>query len=129
MHIDKNLRVIIIYRSPSSSVRPFLDEFANYLSDVIMTRDELLIAGNFNLHFEEPSAPGVSYLKDILAENNLEQRVTQPTHRGGHMLDLLITRTTSSIIRTTEVYRSCISDHFSVLFPLAISTVQSQRVD
>ena len=59
-----------------------------YLSDVIMTHDELLIAGAFNLHFEEPLAPGVSYLKDILAENYLEQRVTQPTHRGGHMLDL-----------------------------------------
>ena len=65
MHIDKNLRVIIIYLSPSSSVRPFLDEFANYLSDVIMTRDELLIAGDFNLHFEEPSAPGVSYLSNV----------------------------------------------------------------
>ena len=51
MHIDKNLQVIIIYRSPSSSVPPFLDEFAMYLNDVIMTRDELLIAGDFNLHF------------------------------------------------------------------------------
>ena len=97
-------------------MRPFLDEFAIYLSDVIMTRDELLIAGDFNLHFEKPSAADVRYFKAILVENNLEQRVTQTTHKGGHMLDLVITRTTSSIVHTTEVYRSCISDHSSVLF-------------
>ena len=56
----------------------------------------------------------------MLAENNLQQHVTKPTHKAGHMLDLVISRASSSIISTTDVYDASISDHISVLFNLII---------
>ena len=81
-----------------------------------MVHGDLLIVGDFNLHYEQDNAVGVSGLKDLLAENNLQQHVQQPTHRMGHTLDLVITRMSDSNITSMDVYPSTISDHHSVIF-------------
>ena len=51
--------------------------------------------------------------------------MTKLTHKAGHTLDLVISRASSSIISTTDVYDASISDHFSVLFNLIISDPSS----
>ena len=48
-----------------------------------------------------------------------------PTHKAEHTLDLVISRASSSIISTTDVYDASISNHFSVLFNLIISDPSS----
>ena len=118
--------MIIIYRSPTSATKSFLDELALYISDVAVVREDIiLMAGDFNLHFHLPNATGVQYLKQILADNNMQQHVTQPTHRSGNMLDLVITRASSNIVTTTDVCKSSISDHYSVIFPLHVTKPRS----
>ena len=124
-HCARPLRVIIIYRSPTSATRSFLDELALYISDLAVVREDILMAGDFNLHFHLPNASGVQYLKQILADNNMHQHVTQPTHRSGNMLDLVITRASSNIVTTTDVCNSSISDHYSVIFPLHVTKPRS----
>ena len=61
----------------------------------------------------------VKLLNDILAENNLQQQVTESTHIRGHRLDLVITRSPSSIVSSTMTYPSSISDQYSVVFLLS----------
>ena len=124
-HCARPLRVIIIYRSPTSATKSFLDELALYISDLAVVREDILMAGDFNLHFHLPNACGVQYLKQILADNNMHQHVTQPTHRSGNMLDLVITRASSNIVTTTDVCKSSISDHYSVIFPLHVTKPRS----
>ena len=55
---SKPLRVIVIYRSPVLAVRPFLDELSSYLSEVTMTPGNLVIVGDFNLHYEQADVRG-----------------------------------------------------------------------
>ena len=79
-----------------------------------MAQQDILIVGDFNLHCELGSAPGVKLLNDILAENNLQQHVTESTHIQGHRLDLVTTRSPSSIVSSTMAYPSSISDHYII---------------
>ena len=83
-----------------------------------MAQQDILIGGNFNLHCALGFTPGVKLLNEILAENNL-QHVTESTHIRGHRLDLVITRSPSSIVSSTMAYPSSISDHYSVVFLLS----------
>ena len=124
-HSERPLRVIIIYRSPTSPTKSFLDELALYISELAVVREEILMAGDFNLHFHLPNASGVQYLKQILADNNMQQHVTKPTHRSGNLLDLVITRVCSNIVASTDICESSISDHYSVIFPLHVTKPRS----
>ena len=82
-----------------------------------MTQQDILIVGDFNLQCELGSALAVKLLNDIVAENNLQQHVTESTHIRGHRLDWY-TRSRSSIVSSTMAYPSSISDHYSVVFLL-----------
>ena len=82
-----------------------------------MAQQDILIVGDFNLHCELGSAPGVKLLNDILAEH--KQHVTESTHIRVHRLDLVITRSPSSIVSSTMAYPSSISDHYNVVFLLS----------
>ena len=112
------MRVVVIYRPPTTNVQQLLDEFATYVNEIAMAQRDILIVGDFNLHCELGSVPGVKLLNDILAENNL-QHVTESTHIRGHRLDLVITRSPSSTVSSTMAYPSSISDHYSVVFLLS----------
>ena len=125
IHTERPLRVIIIYRSPTSPTKSFLDELALYISELAVVREEILMAGDFNLHFHLPNASGVQYLKQILADNNMQQHVTKPTHRSGNLLDLVITRVCSNIVASTDICESSMSDHYSVIFPLHVTKPRS----
>ena len=76
------MRVVVIYRPPTTHVRQFLDEFATYVNEIVMAQQDILIVGDVNLHCELGSAPGVKLLNEILAENNLPQHATESTHGG-----------------------------------------------
>ena len=58
-HCARPLRVIIIYLSPTSATKSFLDELALYISDLAVVREDSLMVGYFNLHFHLPTASGV----------------------------------------------------------------------
>ena len=70
---SRHMHVVIIYRPPTTSIQSFLDELATYGNEIVVTRQDILIVGDFNLHCELNSAPGVKVLNDILAENNMSQ--------------------------------------------------------
>ena len=66
------------------------------------------------------SRTGTANMLDLLAENDLTQLVHGPTHRGGHTLDLILTRATE---RTASNVRSSdpgLSDHNAIVCSLHI---------
>ena len=115
LYTKRPLKIILIYRPPSSSVNRFLDEFEALIGDSMTIGTDIIIAGDFNLHFERQDASGVDAFRRLLLENNLKQHVLQPTHTKGHMLDLVLTHLSSSILNGVTVEKSNISDHHSVL--------------
>ena len=45
---------------------------------------------------------------------NLKQHVCSPTHRAGHILDLLITRDDDQLVTSVSIHDAAFSDHFIV---------------
>ena len=50
-----------------------------------------ILLGDFNLHWDVPSDPDVTAVRDILNTHGLHQVIDQPTHIKNHILDWLIT--------------------------------------
>ena len=49
--ILRPMRVVVIYRPPTTNVQQFLDEFATYVNEIAMAQQDILIVGDFNLHW------------------------------------------------------------------------------
>ena len=81
-----------------------------------------ILTGDFNLHVDDFTAPHVSSFLDMLNTFNLTQHITFPTHNSGHTLDLLITRSTSSLISSSDHIFTPISDHEFISSILSIPT-------
>ena len=86
------------------------------------------------LHVDREDLPNTKKFINILDTHNLEQHVTGSTHKHGHTLDLLITRTTDNIIDKVTVKEFKYSDHHSVRFrvltskpPLPKKTISFRR--
>ena len=73
-------------------------------------KEELLIVGDLNIHVD--SSNNESYgLLDILNANGLIQHVQFSAHQKGHILDLVITREHSNLLkRPPVVFISGVSD-------------------
>ena len=130
-----NIRLIIIYRPPYSEdhkvpVGTFLTEFSDYLESVILSKEHLLITGDFNIHVDASTNTYSMNFLDLLESFGLEQHVNQPTHIQGHTLDLVITRKVDDIIRTSPSVDRYFSDHGSVVCKLLVSkpVVKAKKV-
>ena len=73
-----------------------------------------MIAGDFNIHVDVPQGPDSVKLQDLLQSVGLQQHITEPTHTRGHILDLVITRSSDNILNGPPVIDRFISDHASV---------------
>ena len=93
----------------------FFKEFSHYTESIILSKEHLLILGDFNVHVDVLSDPDTRKFLDLLYSLGLEQHVDQPTHIHGHTLDLAITRKASSIIQTSPRVDRYFSDHGSVV--------------
>ena len=79
-----------------------MQEFTSLIGSLISSPFEFIITGDFNLHVDDPASPPAASFLSVLDHFGLSQHVTFPTHRAGHTLDLLVTRTSSEMIHTVE---------------------------
>ena len=110
-----DVRVIIVYRSPSYGLSSefFLDEFSTLLEELIVCSDYLLIMGDFNFHIDDTENIQTVRFITILDSFGLKQHAVSPTHRDGHILDLVITRDNCTALHVSNVcvLEQPISDH------------------
>lgn len=116
------IRVVIVYRlhpkkknnlTASSFFSDFF--FLQLLEHLSVSSGKLLLLGDFNFHVDEPHADRqAARFLDLLDCPNLRQRITVPTHRSNHILDLLITRSDEEVLLDYRVDDPCLSDHYLV---------------
>ena len=85
---------------------------------ILLSKEQLLITGDFNIHIDAVDDPDSLKLLDLLESVGLRQHVSQPTHVHGHTLDLIITRWSVQIIQDSPQTDRFISDHASLLCKL-----------
>ena len=91
--------ILIVYRPPPSSANNlstslFMNEFSALLESYIIKTGSLLIAGD---HVDDTSYAVAANFLGFLESFDLRQHVHSYTHRAGHTLDLVISRTAESI--------------------------------
>jgi len=89
--------IVVIYRPPGRPDANFYNEFTSYLEVVATFNSQLVIAGDLNIHFEQPTDPVTMRINQLLASFALVQRVDQPTHQCGGILDVIVTRSDCAI--------------------------------
>lgn len=94
---SKSLRLIVIYRPELDSTGHrvkfslFLQEFETLVSYYLIHPSEILLTGDFNIHFNTSGNESIRF-KELLSSHTLIQHVNEPTHRSGNCIDFIITR-------------------------------------
>ena len=92
-----------------------MNEFCSLLESYIIKTGSLLIAVDFNFHFDYTSAAVAANFLGLLESFDLRQHIHSFTHRAGHTLDLVISCSAETILNVTSVDdSSIISDHYTV---------------
>ncbi len=79
----------VVYRPPRYN-KDFINDFSDFLADIVPKYDHVLIVGDFTVHVccpENPMAKEFLYLIDSF---NLVQSVSGPTQECGHTLDIVL---------------------------------------
>ena len=121
----KTTKFVIVYTPPYCEAHPFptsvfFDEFAVYLEYVVVCPEVLFIAGNFNLHIDDPENADTRGFFELLETFGLVQHVNFCTHVSGHWLDLIITRSSNDIMVMSPKPSLFLSDHCFIECSLAI---------
>ena len=91
------LKLVVIYRPPSSSFPCFIQELTKLFEDMCLGNQNTVIAGDLNIHFEIDLDTSNRQYKDLLHAFGLEQHVTQATHCRGHTLDHIISPSSENL--------------------------------
>ncbi len=85
----------------------FIKEFGDFLSELVLAADKVLIVGDFNIHVDNE--------KDALNSIGVRQHVSGPTHCQNHTLDLITSHGID--VNGVEILQQSddISDHYLVM--------------
>ncbi len=109
-----------VYRPPGHHT-DFIKEFGDFLSELVLAADKVLIVGDFNIHVEnEKDALGSAFI-DILNSIEVRQDLSGPTHCRNHTLDLILSHGID--VNGVDILQQSddISDHYLVLCKLHIA--------
>ena len=108
------------------SDQDFHDEFPEVLNFCNEKSNcDHIIMGDFNFHFDETNNSNTKKMTDLLDMYDLNQSVTQPTHKAGHIIDWVISRKNDKILKSTSITHDLISDHYCLLCELSIQISNS----
>ncbi len=82
--------VLAIVHRPPGHHTDFIQEFGDFLSELVLAADKVLIIGDFNIHIDNKKDALESAFIDILNSIGVRQHVSGPTHCRNHTLDLIL---------------------------------------
>ena len=97
------------------------------MEKIILSSGHLIISGDFNIHVNKPLDPDTIKFHDILNSLGLKQHISEPTHKDGNTLDLLITRADDDILYGKPVVRDMISDHSAIHFDIMLTVPATKQ--
>ena len=118
-HPDKTavqlFTLVIVYRPPGPFTT-FLSEFADFLANLVINTDNILIVGDFNIHVDNKNYSLRSAFLSITDSIGFSQLVDLPTHCCNHTLDLVLTYGTDASHLATMPHNPLLSDHYPITF-------------
>ena len=112
---DKSIVLISIYRVLFVPVAIFITEITELLEVLSATHEDVIVAGDINIHMEENELYSNQF-NDILSSFNFVQHVKFPTHKQGHTLDIVATNSDSLKVTNLSAHEYDISHHYLVDF-------------
>ena len=95
------------------------------LESIVASNAKFIIAGDINIHCDEVNSSNTIKLNDLLSMFNLEQLIKTPTHRAGHILDVVITRVEDLEITNVDVRDISLCVHFLLSFNVKCNVERS----
>ena len=100
----------------------FNNDFDQFLGDVFLRYEKLIICGDINIHLDKLSSQSSAFINTI-SSYGLHQLVSVPTHKAGHLLDVVLSsyrivldnRVTVDT-NSSKDFPTC--DHYPLLFDL-----------
>lgn len=106
-----------VYRPPKYN-KDFLNDFSDFLAEIMPKYDRVLTVGDFNVHVCCPDKPMAKDFLSLIDSFNLVQSVSGPTQECRHTLDLVLSFNLP--VFNLEVCDAALSDHMPVLFEVAL---------
>ena len=108
--------IIAIYHPPYSDVNPvtnsmFIDDFTDWIGERVMTYDNIIITGDFNLHVNEVDDPEIQVFNNNITALGFNQVVDFETHKQGNHLDLILVEELSKLKIANCFPGPYLSDH------------------
>ena len=122
----ERIRVFCVYRPPHGKRNKltdtmFFDQLPNFLEHCDGLTGKLITMGDFNFHFELYDNPNARKLHEVIEIFSLNQSVSKPTHKQGHLLNLLFHRHDENLLRSTKLDHGLTSDHIAFRCELSIA--------
>ena len=92
----------------------FIDDFTDWIGERIMTYDNIIITGDFNLHVNEVEDPEIQVFNNTITALGFNQVVDFETHKKGNHLDLILVEELSKLKIVKCVPGPYLSDHCTV---------------
>ena len=80
----------------------------------------ILITGDFNVHVNDLTDTNASSFSSLLSSSGLHQHISDATHKAGHTLDLLITRSSDILVFSNLQIIDGLSDHSAITCDLLL---------
>ena len=74
-----------------------MDEYVEFLADVLADHRNLIILGDFNIHINSIDDPDAEVFSDMMEALGLDQHTNFSIHGSGNILDLVFTEVNSSL--------------------------------
>ena len=116
--------LVVIYRPPRYSPI-FIQEFSELMSLCVTRYDKVILNGDLNINLNTKTEPKTVELIHLLDSFDLTQHITNPTHRHGNTLDLVIT--TGLNINNVSIIELPLSDHHCILFDTVINLTETRK--
>ena len=120
---SKKVVFVALYRT-GSLTNLFFQELDCLLSHICSHADNVIITGDFNIHFENISDKHVKNCLDLMASYGFLKHISEPTHINGGTLDQLFTFSLDKQLSLTSEVDSMHkfgSDHFPIYCKINLS--------
>ena len=97
-----------------------LIEFPEFLSDLVVIADNILIFGDFNIHMEKSTDPLQKAFGAIIDSVGFVQHVSGPTHCHIHTLDLVLSHGIYIVDLNVFPHNPGLLDHHLIMFAKAV---------
>ena len=124
-HLCTKFVFVVVYRPPAGSVQDFISEFEKQVLELEKSEKNIIYLGDFNIHMDDVNNNDTKRMLTFLKAFSLKNHTPSPTHKMGHMLDLVFCHCSFLLIKNFTVDPvTFISDHYPIFFSIDIDIKQ-----